>query len=283
MEQIIGCVDGSKVTQSVCDASVWMAQILDRPLTLLHALEHEDLPMTGDLSGSIGLGARDDLLNELIELESQRANLELKQGKLMLEAVAARAQDAGIQRVETLQRHGGLVETLEDLADATRAVIIGRQGEAHTGFPEALGSHIESVIRSVKTPVLVVAEQFQVPTEVMFAFDGSETAERVLTRMTESPLFQSLSIHLVMVQTGDANQVEAFEAARMQIEGSGLSVKAERLNGTVTEALVQYQQAHHIDLTVMGAYGHSRIRQLLVGSQTTRMLERSETPVLFMR
>ncbi len=283
MEQIVGCVDGSKVTESVCDASVWMAQNLDRPLTLLHALEHEDLPMTGDLSGSIGLGAREDLLNELIELEAQRAHLELKQGKLMLEAVVSRAKDAGLQQVEMVQRHGGLVETLDDLADRTRAVVIGRQGEAHAGFPEALGSHIESVIRSVKTPVLVVAERFQVPTDVMFAFDGSETAERVLKRMMESPLFESLSIHLVMVHTGDLNQVEAFEAAHMRLEGHGLSVTSERLNGSVTEALVQYQQTHRIDLTVMGAYGHSRIRQFLVGSQTTRMLERSVTPVLFMR
>jgi nucleotide-binding universal stress UspA family protein len=260
-----------------------MAQALDRPLTLLHALEHEDLPMTGDLSGSIGLGAREDLLNELIELESQRAHLELKQGKLMLEAVAKRATEAGVSHVETLQRHGGLVETLDDLADRTRAVVIGRQGEAHAGFPEALGSHIESVIRAVKTPILVVAEQFQKPAEVMVAFDGSETAARVLSRMIESPLFHATSVHLVMVDTGDVNHVEAFEAARQQLENSGVSVQATRLTGAVTEALVGYQQAHQIDLTVMGAYGHSRIRQLFVGSQTTRMLQRSVTPVLFLR
>ena len=38
-----------------------------------------------------------------------------------------------------------------------------------------------------------------------------------------------------------------------------------------------------IDLTIMGAYGHSRIRQFFVGSQTTRMLANSVTPLLLLR
>ena len=38
-----------------------------------------------------------------------------------------------------------------------------------------------------------------------------------------------------------------------------------------------------IDLTIMGAHGHSRIRQFSVGFQTTRMLANSMKPVLLLR
>lgn len=283
MDQIIACVDGSKVTESVCDAGVWMAQTLARPLTLLHALEHEDLPMTGDLSGSIGLGAREDLLSELVELEAQRANLELKQGKLMLTALAERASDAGCEGVQSIQRHGGLVETLGDFTETTRAVVLGRQGAAHEGFPEAVGSHIEQVVRSVQVPVCVVAEAFRVPERVMVAFDGSETMDRAITRIIESPLFQRMAIHLVTVHMPQNDRAVAFERAQTRLQEYGLTVHAAKLEGGVTDALVEYQAAHSIDLTVMGAYGHSRVRQFLVGSQTTRMLERSITPLIFLR
>jgi nucleotide-binding universal stress UspA family protein len=34
---------------------------------------------------------------------------------------------------------------------------------------------------------------------------------------------------------------------------------------------------------VMGAYGHSRIRQLLVGSTTTSMLRTTTSPLLLLR
>jgi nucleotide-binding universal stress UspA family protein len=53
--------------------------------------------------------------------------------------------------------------------------------------------------------------------------------------------------------------------------------------GEVDEALQAYEKEHSIDLLVMGAYGHSRIRHLLVGSTTTAMLRGSRIPVLILR
>ena len=111
MKQVFACVDGSRVTESVCDASVWVATRVNVPLTFLHALEHENAPVAGDLSGSIGLGAREDLLSEMIELEAQKAALELKQGKLVLEAVSNRAREQGVDQIRSMQRHGSLTDT----------------------------------------------------------------------------------------------------------------------------------------------------------------------------
>ncbi|WP_432205725.1 universal stress protein [Enterococcus faecalis] len=58
---------------------------------------------------------------------------------------------------------------------------------------------------------------------------------------------------------------------------------AEIRPGEVESVLHAYQAEHGIDLLVMGAYGHSRIRQFLVGSTTTTMLRTSTLPVLLLR
>jgi nucleotide-binding universal stress UspA family protein len=51
----------------------------------------------------------------------------------------------------------------------------------------------------------------------------------------------------------------------------------------VEPALHAYQEEQDIDILVMGAYGHSRIRQFLVGSTTTRMLETARKPLVVLR
>jgi len=67
------------------------------------------------------------------------------------------------------------------------------------------------------------------------------------------------------------------------LSGAGFTVTAAMLEGPVVDRLIGYQSEQSIDLTIMGAYGHSRIRQFFVGSQTTNMLGRSQTPLLLLR
>ena len=37
------------------------------------------------------------------------------------------------------------------------------------------------------------------------------------------------------------------------------------------------------DLLVVGAYGHSRIREMILGSTTTQLIAKSQIPVLLLR
>jgi nucleotide-binding universal stress UspA family protein len=47
--------------------------------------------------------------------------------------------------------------------------------------------------------------------------------------------------------------------------------------------LANYQVEKNIDLMVMGAFGHSRIREILLGSFTAKMLEKTQRPLLLLR
>ena len=46
---------------------------------------------------------------------------------------------------------------------------------------------------------------------------------------------------------------------------------------------VDFAQCEAVDLIVMGAYGHSRIRHLIVGSSTTRVMRGCQLPMLLLR
>lgn len=284
MTNVIACIDGSNVTSAVCDASGWAAFQLNAPVILLHVLDKSAYPIESDLSGNIGLGTREHLLNEMVELEARRGKLALEQGKYMLQDAQTRimeAQPAVV--VKTLQRHGDLVETLLEQESHARLVVMGRQGEQHQDQAQAIGSHLENVIRTVKQPILVVMTEFEAPKRFMIAYDGSITAKKALNQVLTSPLLKGLECHLVMVSDAQSQATAELALVTESLMAANFNVVTAVCQGEVQTALEIYQLEHHIDLMVMGAYGHSRIREFFVGSNTTKMISKSHIPLLLLR
>ncbi|KUJ83383.1 universal stress protein [Microbulbifer flavimaris] len=279
---VLTCVDGSRFTGAVCDYAAWIAGRTGAPLKLLHNIERSNVPAVADLSGSIGFGSQEELLEELTALEQQRSQLLVQQGKLMLQAARERVVQAGIEQVETCQRHDSLPESLVELEDRIRVLVLGIRGEEHGEDQQGLGSQLETVVRSLHKPILVVNQEFARPERMMLAYDGSEAARKALRMVADSPAFRDVSCHLVFV--GDAEKAETLLAeASATLETAGLSVTANRLSGKTVEALIDYQREHAIDLTVMGAFSHNRLRDLLMGSITAKMLLKTSQPLLLLR
>ena len=283
MHTIIACIDGSASTEAISLAGAWASQRLAQPLTLLHALEKPATPPAADLSGAIGLGSREHLLEELTALDERRERLALEHGKHLLQAAEAVARGAGAAEVTQRQRHGDLVSTLADLEDDTRLVILGRQGEDHAAEANAIGSHLESVVRRIQRPILVTLQAFRPPRSFMIAFDGSATAQKALDRVAGSPLLAGLPCHLVSVGPLTDDQRRQVAEATGALEAAGFAVTVATLEGDVQSTWNRYHREQQVDLMVMGAWGHSRIRQFFVGSNTTRMLSQAEMTLLLLR
>ncbi len=283
MTHVMACIDGSPQAAAVCDCSAWASKRLDAPLTLLHVLDRQQYPVSGDLSGIIGLGSREFLLQELATLDEKRAKLALEEGRMMLDAARQRAISAGVAEPECRQRHGDLVESLRDLQDETRLLVIGRQGEDSGDAIQHIGSQLENVIRTMQRPILVAPGDFSAPQSVMLAFDGSATSRKGVEMLAGSPLFKGMPIHLVMVAADTADNQAQLENARGVLTAAGFNVEIAIRAGEVEPTLHAYQAEHGIDLLVMGAYGHSRIRQFFVGSTTTNMIRTTSTPLLLLR
>lgn len=282
MTTVLTCIDGSAIASAVCDAAAWASIRMGAPLTLLHVLDKSDYAVERDLSGNIGLGSREHLLAELVVLDEKRGKLALEHGKLMLAAAQERVIGLGVAEMQTRQRHGELVETLLEYKDDTRLLVMGRLGEGHPVGAATIGSHLETVVRSVDRPILIAVQNFVPPTQFMIAFDASATAKKAVDMVAASPLLVGLPCHLVTAAPDDARGAQMTAAAH-QLEDAGFVVTTALMEGDVQHALHDYQQKNSIDLMVMGAYGHSRIRQFFVGSNTTRMISRSDVSLLLLR
>lgn len=283
MNNVMACIDGSPQAAAVCDCAAWASRQLDAPLTLLHVLDQQQYPATGNLSGIIGLGSREYLLEELAALDEKRSKLALEEGRMMLDSAKQRVVTAGVMQPDVRQRHGDLVESLRELESDTRLLVIGKQGEDSGTDLQLIGSQLESVIRTLHRPILVTPASFSVPNSVMLAFDGSATTRKGVEMLASSPLFKGIPIHLVMVgeDTGDSRAL--LESARDALTAAGFEVHIAIRAGEVEPTLHAYQAEYGIGLLVMGAYGHSRIRQFLVGSTTTSMIRSTTTPLLLLR
>lgn len=278
--KVIACIDDSRYAESVCDYAAWSARRMEAPLSFVHVLSKPKGGKEQNLSGAIGLGAQETLLEELASLDEQRAKLAMEQGKLMLKAAKERA---GMDAAETRQRHGELVPTLKELEPETRMLVVGKRGADTASAHGHIGSHLEGIIRTLHKPILVAQQSFKPPEKIMIAFDASATMAKGIDMVAASPLFRGIPCHLVMVGPDVAPSREPLEAARKKLTDAGFEVTAQILPGDPETALPEYQQKESIDLLIMGAYGHSRIRHFIVGSTTTAVLSQTRISLMILR
>lgn len=283
MEKIITCIDGSAMTSAVTEAGKWAANKLKKPLCFLHTIEKTPQHGADDYTGTIGLGARSSLLEEMTKLDEQKSKLALQFGTALLESVTAEARASGIEKVESIQRHGDIVDTIIELESETRLIVLGCKGIGHDNEFKAIGSHLETLLRKASQPVLIVPEAFSAPSSFMIAYDGRESADRALQKVMDGGLLHGIDCHLVSIKNNEADLKTKFDHAAVQLAERGLQVTTAFLEGDIREQLLGYQQANNIDLLVMGAFGHSRLRQLFVGSNTLKMLEITNIPLVVLR
>lgn len=271
---------------AVCDWARWAARRLQAPLELMHVHEPQpDLAPMADLSGALGLDAREGLLRDLARLDEERERLARSHTQALLERLRERVvahEPEGDSPVGTSQTTGDLIERLEHRQPEVRLFVLGRRrlatqpsGKLH------LDHHLERAVRALRQPVLVATSAFREPQRFAIAFDGSETGRRTVERIAASPLLRGLACHVLIV-TSDTTKA-AKELAWAQQALAGFDITSVRLEGEPENALVAYLQLQGLDLLAMGAYGHSRMRHLILGSTTTTLLRTSPVPVLVIR
>lgn len=280
--KIIALVDGSVYAHSVCDHAAWISLRTGAGVELLHVLGRRSPPRQ-DLSGAIKLGARTQLLKELTELEARSAKLAAEQGRAILEDAQTFLAEDGVKDIAARLRHGDLVETVQEVEADASLIVIGKRGEAADFAKGHLGSNLERVVRASHKPVLVSARSFTPVETVLVAYDGASSSEKAVEWIANDPLFKGLAVRLVHVGEATPAISNALEAARDRLLQSGLSVEVLIEPGQPDKVLGKMVEALGHGLVVMGAYGHSRIRTMVIGSTTTEMIRSCKASVLLVR
>ncbi len=282
MPKLIACIDGSVYSTSVAEHAAWAAGRLDASVELLQVLGRREVS-SEDRSGRIGIAARRRLLEQLAELDAQRAKVLHEKGWLELDEARQRMATLGVADVTTVLRHGDLLETLAEREAGADLLVVGKRGEAADFAKLHLGSNLERILRASGRPVLVASRAFRPIARFMVAFDGRASAEAAVEAAARSPLFAGLEATLVTAGSGTGEVGRKLDAAAARLEAAGLSVTARAEAGEPEAVIPRLVESEGIDLLVMGAYGHSRLRTLVIGSTTSEMIRGARVPILVWR
>lgn len=284
MKRILACIDASGYATSVCDLAAWAAARLPAAIDLLHVVQRKDSAAAHhDLSGAIGLGVKTDLLEELTRIDEAQSRLEIERGRLLLDSAAQRLSAARVTEMRALHRHGGIVETILEQEETANLVVIGKRGASSAFATDHIGSKIERVVRASTKPVLIASRQIPEIGSVVVAYDGSAAARKAVRLVATSPLLAGLDVHVVMAGSDEAANRQRLEQAALSFEGSDIMPTLHLASGRAEEVIGEYMAARPSAMLVMGAYGHSPLRTLIVGSTTTVMVRTVRAPVLLIR
>jgi len=122
----------------------------------------------------------------------------------------------------------------------------------------------------------------------MIAWDSRiESSQAVARSLSLLANTDQVSLVLVDPTEGDLDQgAEPGADAATYLARHGVKVTVDRLPSqgrTVASVLSQHATDTAADLLVMGAYGHSRLRQRIFGGVTSAMIEKPPLPVLMAR
>ena len=280
MKKLLVCTDGSAYARVCCEYAAWLARRIGASIEVLYVtdLRQFEVPLIADLSGSLGIQPYQAILGQLQDLESKKA-------KVILEDAANVFESAGLSdQVTTTHKTGLLVDCLSDYESDEDLVMLGKRGENANFATEHLGSTMERVVRASSRPCLVTSRSFAEPKRVLVAYDGGESCRKGVEFMADSDMFRGLDVHIVtVVSHSEDDALKHLREAEKTMRAGGFSPVCQMLHGDTEEAISSYVTTNDIGMLVMGAYGHSRIRYLIIGSTTTEMIRTCKVPVLLFR
>lgn len=277
IKSILIATDGSAnsmvATQyGCCLAKLFGAQVCGLNVVDIRALEG---PLMSDISGALGFEPFQSYLPQFEQILRQRSDS-------VLEDFRAACAEFGIT-AETRSLSGIVPNVIADEARRVDLVVVAQHGEHAQWASGLLGSTAESLVRKSPRPVLIAPGHFRDIRKVLIAYDGGNESTKALKAACETFAGLSCELHAVFVTDDDARADLLASEIRDYVEPHGLDVALIRLGGAAAKAILQHAGEHDFDMIVMGAFGHSRLHDLILGGTTAYMMRETKIPILLIR
>jgi len=273
LKDILVHVDSSKHNPARLEAAINLAAAHESHLTGLYVLTHAHIP------GYI----RAQISNEVLEMQAKAAEEAAAKAEANFRDLASKA---GLE-FEWRQVSGEMIDTLSLHARYSDIIIAG-QADPDDGDLNGGADMPDRLILSVGRPVLLVPYVGKYPTmgsRVMVAWDGSRLATRAVND-SMPVLKKAKHVDVMAVNQADADESHGeVPGADICLHLARHGVKAEAHHVSASDVdpadmLLSRAADEGIDMIVMGAYGHARWRELVLGGVTRHMLQHMTVPVL---
>lgn len=160
-------------------------------------------------------------------------------------------------------------------------VVMARGGYSRSSAEARIDPLVPPVIRGSIRPILVAGREFREVRHVLVAFDGSVHAARALAAAAALGARGDLQCTLLSVAGSEEAGNETLAPAESYLFRHGLTPRRKVVLGSrASEIICELVTSTGSDLLVMGAYGHSPIREMILGSTTERVLSHCGSSVI---
>ena len=277
IKNVLVPIDGSEHSRAAVEYGLWFVENFRGTLFGQHVIDTASIEGTffHDISGSLGFEPYLDFSTKMREVLEER-------GKGLLEELSERCRVKGV-RHETFLDMGIVPSEICERAKVADLVVLGHRGVNEEFSTGLLGSTSESVTRRCPRPVFVTTQKFKAIENPLLAYDGSQRSSSAMESAAEfcNQLHLPLTVLYVPKEEGMAEKV--FQEAKSYLESYDLDVRYEVAKGFPEQRIVEYLRNFTYDLLFIGAYGHRRIIELVLGSTTEYVLRNSPGPVFLKR
>jgi len=278
IKTILVALDGSQHAAAAIEYGLWLAERLQGRLLGLHVIDIVSIEgsFLHDVSGSLGFEPYLDFSSKMREALQER-------GKVLLDTFESRCRERGVP-CETALPMGVVANEICDQARAADLIVVGHRGVNEQFSTGLLGGTTESVARKAPKPVLVAPMRFAPITRPLLAYDGSARASAAMHAAAEVAKALELPLTVLHVgKEGTANAEKCLDEARRYLDAYDLEITARLLSGPRHQRIIDVLRDGGFDLLFIGAYGHSRIIEMVLGSTTEFVLRNSPCPVFLAR
>ena len=277
IKNILLPLDGSEHSSAALDYALWMTKKFDGTLLGQHVIDTISIEGTffHDISGSMGFEPYLDFSTKMREALEER-------GKLILQEFAERCQKSGIKH-QTVLDMGLIANEICERSKVADLVVIGHRGVNEEFTTGLLGTTAESITRKCPRPIFVSTKRFKAIEKPLLAFDGSQRACTAMESAAEFCTVLKLPLNVLTISKDDQLAEGVMHQARSYLNSYAIDVRYERARGYPEQKIIDQLVNLGHDLLFIGAYGHRRIIEMVLGSTTEFVLRNSPCPVFLTR
>lgn len=278
IKSILVAVDGSEYTEPVMMHAIKFARSFDAKLRLISVVDIRIFEWSVYLGvdGFAPVMPSTAYLNESKQILQEKAERVLQKCVDMLIAEKIDHTSA--------KKEGSPREIITQEAHIADLVMLGSRGEfAKWGSRNVMGATVEAIARDCIKPLFITPKEFRQIKKILIPYDGSANSNRALPYAGD--LAGRFQVELVLLTVDKSKEYARSILAEgvKYLEPFGISLQSEIRHGNVDEEILSFTENSDIDCIVMGAYGHSRIREAILGSITERVMKNTHVPLLLVK
>lgn len=268
LKNILVFLDGGEESQRGLPAAVGLAgltagRIRGLFVKKVELIELGLLPASPDLGGMPPVVLDPELI---ASLEAEKDQTALRLAEIFTAGVGSLAD--GLQVVR-----GDVVEELVQASHTADVVVMGRNRLAVGDQSDWLSDITRQVLKQSWAPILLPGTQpkglFQGP--FLVAYDASLAANRTLRQMARLAAVAQVPLTILAVGNPDTT-TPRLEEARLYCKPYRLNLSLEAREGKAIDVIQAFGDERRFSLIGMGAHGHFKIKNLLLGSSAAKML-----------